>query len=104
MFELNKGRDRAIMPINDFANMCGYFYNAYLRDGISVNNGYNCSHPKCEEVQEGVGECFEWACPFGWEADEEDCQEFGWEYEEGEFIVIDNRDIIKKLIESKVQE
>ena len=49
MFELNKVRDRAIMPINDFANMCGYFYNAYLRDGISVNNGYNCSHPKCEE-------------------------------------------------------
>lgn len=101
MFEINKDGDRAIIQINDFANMCGYFYNAYLRDGISSNNGYNCSHPECEEIEEGTGKCFAWACPFGWEADEEDCQQFGWEHEEGEFIVIDNQDLIQKLKEGE---
>lgn len=104
MFEINKDGGGAIMPINDFANMCGYFYNAYLRDDISSNNGYNCSHPECGEIEAGTGKCFTWACPFGWEADEEDCQAFGWEYDEGEFIVIDNLDILKKLREGEDQE
>lgn len=94
-----------IYSINEFANRCDYFFNAYLtpkdpndktfypgRDP-SPNNGYNCRHPKCGEVQEGVGCCFPWACPLGYEADEEDfanpkIDHNGWtDYEEGEFII-----------------
>jgi len=90
-----------LMPINTWANRCGYFFNAYLtpkdpndtgfypgRDP-SPNNGYNCRHPECEEVSDGVGCCHTFSCPLGYEADEEDCEAFGVEYEEGEFIVVD---------------
>ncbi|WP_413778117.1 hypothetical protein [Caproicibacterium sp. XB1] len=82
-----------IYSIDEFANQCGYFYNAYLEKGISANNGYNCRHPKCEEVQNGVGCCFSWGCPLGYEADEEDfanpqIDHNGWtDYEEGKFII-----------------
>ena len=34
-----------IMELNDFANHCGYVFNACMQDGIIANNGYNCSHP-----------------------------------------------------------
>lgn len=87
------------MPINAFANMCGYFFNAQFdgRYDISPNHGYNCNHSECEEVYEGIGCCYSWWCPFGWSADEEDCKEFGWDYEENEFIVIDNVEIIARL-------
>lgn len=99
MFEFNHDKTKAMFPINDFANICGYFYNAYLADGISYNNGYNCKHPKCEEIQLGVGGCFSWCCPLGWSAEEEDCKEFGFDYEEDEFIITDNAEIIGKLKE-----
>ena len=94
-----------IYDLNDFANQCGYFYNAYLtpkdpndktfcpgRDP-SPNNGYNCRHPDCGEVQDGVGCCFAWSCPLGYEADQEDCDNpdidnDGYtECEEGQFII-----------------
>ena len=82
-----------IYGINEFANQCGYFYNAYLENGITANNGYNCRHPDCGEVQDGVGCCFAWGCPLGYEADQEDCDNpsvdnDGYtECEEGQFII-----------------
>ena len=87
------------MPINDFANVCGYFFNAnFDKDCKSYpNNGYNCKHPECEEVSDGIGCCFAFSCPLGWEADEEDCKGFGYDYEKGEFIVTENQEIITKL-------
>lgn len=99
MYEINKDRTRVMMAINCFANMCGYFFNANFDDGCDIcpNNGYNCRHPECEEKFDGIGCCFSWGCPFGRPADEEDCLEFGWDYEENEFIVIDNSEIIAKL-------
>ena len=42
-----------IMELNDFANHCGYFFNACMQDGIIANNGYNCSHPDQDETVEG---------------------------------------------------
>ena len=39
-----------IMELNDFANHCGYFFNACMQDGIIANNGYNCSHPDQDET------------------------------------------------------
>ena len=100
MFELNKEQTRAFMPINDFANICGFFYNAMFDGSCKAcpNNGYNCRHPECLEVKDGVGCCFAWGCPLGWEADEEDCKEFGFDYEEGEFIVTENPTILKKIV------
>jgi hypothetical protein len=89
---------RKIVEINDFANICGYFYNANLTDSISVNNGYNCKHPGQDEVEtingKGVGKCYCWSCPLGFEPDEEDFMDEktdnqGYEYEEGRFIVIE---------------
>lgn len=67
-----------IMPINKFANICGYFYNAYIEKDFSCNNGYNCSHPNQsetdtnEETGEEIGKCYCWSCPMGYEADRED--------------------------------
>ena len=100
MFELNKEQTRAFMPINDFANICGFFYNAMFDGSCKAcpNNGYNCKHPECSEAKDGIGCCFAWGCPLGWEADEEDCKEFGFDYEEGEFIVTENPTILKKIV------
>lgn len=99
MFELNKEQTRAFMPINDFANICGFFYNTMFDGSCKAcpNNGYNCKHPECSEAKDGIGCCFAWGCPLGWEADEEDCKEFGFDYEEGEFIVTENPAILEKL-------
>lgn len=101
MFEINADETRAIMSINSLANMCGHFFNANFDTSCKScpNNGYNCKHPECGEEFDSIGCCFSWSCPLGWEADEEDCQEFGWDYEEGEFIVTEDKEIIKKLIE-----
>ena len=84
---------RKVYDINDFANECGYFYNAYLKNDVDVNNGYNCSHPDCEEKVDGVGCCFAWGCPLGYEADQDDLdnQEIDnngfTECEEGQLII-----------------
>jgi hypothetical protein len=90
---------KKIMRINTLANHCGYFYNAYIENDISVNNGYNCNHPEQEEIEtiygQKIGGCHCFSCPLGYEADEEDFenQEIdnnGYEEnEEGEFIVVD---------------
>lgn len=92
---------RTIYQINNFANQCGYFYNAYLEDDYICNNGYNCNHPlqeECdinEETGEKVGKCFAWSCPLGSEADQEDFDDpdidnNGYtEWEDCEFIVVD---------------
>lgn len=61
-----------IMEINDFADECGYFYNACVEKNISINNGYNCRHSDQSQKQEGIGKCYCWSCPLGYEADEED--------------------------------
>lgn len=84
---------RRIVEINRLANMFGNFYNAYLESGTSCNNGYNCRHPGCGEIQEGVGLCHSFSCPFGYEADREDFENEdidtrGYSYEEGRFIVL----------------
>lgn len=81
----------ALMEINTFANHCGFFFNAYLDPDTqsSANNGYNCRHPDCDRVEDGVGCCHTWSCPLGYEADEEDCAAFGVEHEESEYIVVD---------------
>lgn len=101
MYKLNKDGTRAIMTINGFANICGYFFNANFDDSCSTcpNNGYNCKHPDCEEEYKGIGCCHTWSCPFGFEADEEDCKEFGYDYEEGEFIVVFDAGMLEKLAE-----
>ncbi|MGF7059262.1 hypothetical protein [Brassicibacter mesophilus] len=89
-----------IESINVFANECGYFYNAYLEDNFSCNNGYNCKHPEQIETDinkqtgEEIGKCYSWSCPLAVEAGEEDfnnpnIDNQGYEYEESEFVVIE---------------
>lgn len=101
MYEVNRDGTKAVMPINDFANICGYFFNAEFDDSCetSPNNGYNCKHPNCGEIQNGIGCCMTCSCPLGYEADEEDCVECGIEYEEGEFIITTDQEILDKLAE-----
>lgn len=92
---------KALMRVNTWANRCGYFFNAYLtpadpgdetfypgRDP-DPNNGYNCRHPNCEVIEDGVGCCHTFSCPLAYEADEADCARFGVEYEEAEFLVVE---------------
>lgn len=80
-----------IMTINEFASVCGYFYNANFDPETPCvpNNGYNCRHPKQGEKQNGVGCCFQWSCPLAIPANEEDCEKYGCEYEESEFVLVD---------------
>jgi hypothetical protein len=91
---------KVLMTLNDFANICGYFYNANFDVNAPAcpNNGYNCRHPNQGEAQDGVGCCFGWSCPLGeenermYEADEEDCEEFGFDYEEGQYVIVNVSD------------
>lgn len=41
------------------------------------------------EAQNGVGCCFQWSCPLAIPADEEDCEKYGCEYEESEFVLVE---------------
>lgn len=84
-----------IMLINEFSNVCGYFYNAEFdpKAPCAPNNGYNCRHPQQEEKYNGVGCCFQWSCPLTVPADEEDCKEYGYEYEESDFVLVDEKEI-----------
>ena len=72
-----------ILELDEFANLCGWFYNAYLRDGIEANNGYNCSHPEQEEIREDetsgktAGCCFCWSCPLAYAPGPEEMIEHG---------------------------
>lgn len=89
---------KIIEGINEFANRCGFFYNAYIKKNININNGYNCNHPdqtEYEEVDgEKIGRCHCFSCPLGYEAGEEDFENpeidnQGYDYEEMEFVVVE---------------
>lgn len=81
-----------IMTINDLANICGHFFNAELDPDceFAPNNGYNCRHPENGEKEAGVGCCYQWGCPLQnvCQADEEDCEKYGLDYEESEFVLV----------------
>ena len=88
---------RKIEHINDFANLCGYFENACIEKNININNGYNCIHPEQGEYEMvdklKIGKCFSSSCPLGFDPDEEDFENpeidnNGYEYQEGEFLVV----------------
>ena len=93
-------RISVLMDVNSWANRCGYFFNAalspknpddknfYPGSQPCPNNGYNCRHPEQSEQHNGIGCCFAWSCPLAYEADEEDCEAFGVEHEEGAFVVV----------------
>lgn len=75
---------KVLMSLNSLANRCGYFFNNDLKNpsGPSVNNGYNCSHPDCEEVQDGIGCCYSFSCPLAYSADGLVCSHAGVECED----------------------
>lgn len=81
-----------IMTINQLANICGHFFNAELDPDseFSPNNGYNCRNPKNETKENGIGCCYQWSCPIEnvIPADEEDCEKYGLDYEDGEFVLV----------------
>jgi len=101
------------MELNHFANLCGYFHNAYLTDGITLNNGYNCRHPKQEEREEidgkHIGACYSWSCPLGYPPDAEDLVNYNIISEESaaadyprggsdpDYIVITDAETISRL-------
>ena len=80
---------KVLMEIGAWSGFCGYFYNADDEKDITMNNEYNCKHSECGHIELGVGGCHAGACPFGYEADETDCINFGVEYEEAAYIVVD---------------
>lgn len=61
-----------LVQINSVAYRCGYFYNAYLEKDVTLNNGYNCSHPENTEAPDC---CHTFACPVAREAGYEDMLE-----------------------------
>lgn len=84
---------RKIITFDDFVAQCEHFY---CHEEINVNNSYNCKHSKQEYLEEGIGCCYSWTCPFGYEAEKEDFEDElidnnGFEYNEdwphGLFIV-----------------
>lgn len=87
---------KRIENIDAFANSCGYFYNAYIKYGIIVNSGYNCSHPDQKETHtengKKVGCCYSWSCPLACKADEEDFNDpeidnQGFDFKEMQYVV-----------------
>lgn len=77
---------KVIMSLNRFANRCGYFFNCNLTEGFedkpNVNNGYNCSHPDCDDEEEGIGCCRADTCPLSYPADGPICQSCGMQCSE----------------------
>lgn len=74
---------KVIMPLNAWANRCGYFFNSCLTEGFEdkpvVNNGYNCNHPEQEEESDGIGCCFAHSCPLAYQSDGLMCPSYGIE-------------------------
>lgn len=72
--------------------MCGYFFNAEMDPDCdtSPNNGYNCRHPEQMEEWHNIGCCYQWSCPLEnvIPADEEDCEKYGLDYEESEYVLV----------------
>lgn len=115
---MSEGREDGVicMELNRFANLCGYFHNAYLTDGVSLNNGYNCRHPEQSEVEEIEGKCFgscyAWSCPLAYPPDADDLVNYNIltegeassEYPDGEsshdHVVVTDVDTIRKLREA----
>lgn len=108
---LEKELKVACMDFNSLANRCGYFHNAYLTDGVSFNNGYNCRHPNqgetIEEDGKRFGGCYCWSCPLGYPPDGDQLEELGilsheeaQEYHEEsnhDYIVVTDTDMLAKL-------
>lgn len=114
-----------VMELNDFANHCGYFFNAYMQDNITANNGYNCSHPDQDEIVEdeesgkAAGCCYCWSCPLGYPPDGKDLVNYGILSEEDaraeyfdecsgeymtakDYIVVSDADTIRRLREAGI--
>ena len=81
-----------IIKINDLAQRCGYFYNAYIENDVICNSGYNCKHPWQKETYEEkgikVGMCYCFSCPLGRMATEDDFKD-KHTYEEGVYIIVE---------------
>jgi len=78
-----------LMKISDWADLCGYFLNSVYENDAITHFGDNCWHPENDPLKKGVGNCYSWSCPFGYEANEEDCINFGLEYKEAAYIIVD---------------
>jgi hypothetical protein len=67
---------RRLIMIDELTSICGYY-----NGSVSVNNGYGCDHPECEDTEfddeagKEQGRCFTFSCPIAWQADLEDLQE-----------------------------
>ena len=57
---MSKGLE--LICIDNLIDACGYFHN-----GVPVNNGYGCDHPKQEERDAGQGKCYTFSCPIATE-------------------------------------
>lgn len=84
-----------LMTINNLATICDFFYNENFDPEAPCvpNGGYNCYHEEQKEQVDGVGCCYQWSCPLEniVPADEEDCEKYGIEYEENEFVLVYGR-------------
>lgn len=60
-----------------------------LAGWVVHDNGYNCNHPEQQEKCV-VGCCYQWSCPLKnvCPADEEDCEKYGIDFEENEFVLV----------------
>lgn len=97
---------RKAILFNNFAAKC-----PFLVTGVTVNNGYGCTHKDQKERDRGQGKCFCWSCPLGYPADDESLEEtdIEWvdgkpgegELEEDSYIIVETEsmDSVDKLTE-----
>jgi len=84
--------------LDTLVRYCGYFFSE-----SSVNNFYNCSHPKVEdsefdeELKKDVGKCLSFGCPVAGKLLEED----GYSEFDDMMRVFDEK-VLATLIEHKV--
>ena len=102
-----------ILDTDEFANLCGYFFNAEYHDLTlpNCNNGYNCKHQRQEEGTEVgdrfIGSCYAWSCPLGYPPDahdlkkygviEDDCNEDECKESNSDYVVVTDQETIQRL-------
>jgi predicted transcriptional regulator len=78
-----------LMNINNYASVCGFFTGDSKKrvNGVQCMD-YKCNHPENVEPLPGYMICEPWTCPLSVQATEEDCERYGVEYQEFEFVLV----------------
>lgn len=107
-----------ILGINEFADLCGCFFNAEFHDLSlpSCNNGYNCKHQEQTEGTEVgdrlIGSCYAWSCPLGYPPSAYDLKKYGvlesggedeGEESNNDYIVVTDCETVQRLLKMGIK-